>query len=141
MFRWVLRLLYKPKKSLKIHCFGLDYDHPFGLAAGMDKKAEALRGWESIGLAFSEIGGVTMHEQGGNPKPRMFRHGADRALVNRMGFNNPGSEKIVTTLEKLVSKTFQSGPIWGNQKLHHLKRQDSITRPVSSACGRSWMFL
>ena len=64
MFRFALRLLYKPKKSLKIHCFGQDYDHPFGLAAGMDKKAEALRGWESSGLAVSEIGGVTMHEPG-----------------------------------------------------------------------------
>ena len=85
IFRAVLRLLYKPRKPLQTTCFGLYFSHPFGLAAGMDKRAEALRGWESIGLAFSEIGGVTMLEQGGNPKPRMFRHGQDRALVKPNG--------------------------------------------------------
>jgi dihydroorotate dehydrogenase len=89
----------------------MEYNHPFGLAAGMDKRAEALRGWESIGLAFSEIGGVTMLEQEGNPKPRMFRNGRDRALVNRMGFNNPGSEKIAIQLAQAGK---QSIPVWAN---------------------------
>ncbi|MBF55614.1 MAG: dihydroorotate dehydrogenase (quinone) [Euryarchaeota archaeon] len=138
MFRWVLRLLYKPKKSLKIHCFGLDYDHPFGLAAGMDKKAEALRGWESIGLAFSEIGGVTMHEQGGNPKPRMFRHGADRALVNRMGFNNPGSEKIVTTLEKAGK---QNIPVWANLGKSKITPLEEARFDYSTSLKRMWPFV
>ena len=79
---------------MKIHCFGLDYDHPFGLAAGMDKKAEALRGWESIGLAFSEIGGVTMHEQGGNPKPRMFRHGPIGLLLTVWDSTIPVAKRL-----------------------------------------------
>ena len=79
----------------------------------MDKRAEALRGWESIGLAFSEIGGVTMLEQSGNPKPRMFRHGADRSLVNRMGFNNP-SEKVAQQLQRSGPQTNRCGPILAN---------------------------
>ena len=112
LFRGMLRLIYKPKKQLPSTCFGLDFTHPFGLAAGMDKRAEALRGWDSIGLAFAEIGGVTMFEQGGNPKPRMFRHGRDRALVNRMGFNNPGSEKIVQRLHKAGTNHSNLGQPW-----------------------------
>ena len=90
--RLFLKILYKPRISLPIKVFGHQYTHPFGLAAGMDKNAKALIGWETTGLAFVEIGGVTMLEQGGNPKPRMFRAPHAQALVNRMGFNNDGSE-------------------------------------------------
>ena len=71
--RNLLKLMYKPRASLPIELFGHTYVHPFGLAAGMDKNAKALRGWEATGLSFVEIGGVTMLEQAGNPKPRMFR--------------------------------------------------------------------
>ncbi len=111
--RFMLRTLYKPNNSLPIQRFGIDFEHPFGIAAGMDKRAEALRGWESIGLGFSEIGGVTMLEQEGNPKPRMFRHGRDKALVNRMGFNNPGSEKVALRLKK-ARKHNRLIPVWAN---------------------------
>ncbi|MAR94000.1 MAG: dihydroorotate dehydrogenase (quinone), partial [Euryarchaeota archaeon] len=83
-----MRILFKPKKKIPITFLGTTYDHPLGLAAGMDKKAEALRGWENLGLGFIEIGGVTELEQQGNPKPRMFRSDSSNALVNRMGFNN-----------------------------------------------------
>ena len=93
-----LRLAYKPRKSVPVEVFGHVYSHPFGLAAGMDKNAIALRGWESTGLAFIEIGGVTQHRQDGNPKPRMFRADATQALVNRMGFNNIGVNKVVERL-------------------------------------------
>ncbi|MDA8568446.1 dihydroorotate dehydrogenase (quinone), partial [Euryarchaeota archaeon] len=81
--RPVLSLLYKPRKVLPIECFGTTYKHPFGNAAGLDKRAEALRGWDALGLSFIEIGGVTEHEQDGNPKPRMFRASTSKALVNR----------------------------------------------------------
>jgi len=66
----------------------------------MDKFAEAVPVWESLGFGFSELGGVTWHEQPGNPKPRMFRVVEDEALVNRMGFNNPGAEKMALALER-----------------------------------------
>ena len=113
--RGLLRLLYRPKVSIPVTLFGTEYAHPFGLAAGMDKNAKALRGWEATGLSFVEIGGVTMLEQAGNPKPRMFRASQSQALVNRMGFNNDGSEKIQRALKDHVNKYGQPGiPIWVN---------------------------
>jgi len=112
--RSALRLLYKPKE-LEVKRFNMAYKNPFGLAAGMDKRAEALRGWESLGLGFIEIGGVTAEEQPGNPKPRMFRSGSSRALVNRMGFNNPGSENIARKLDQHITRFGQPQvPLWAN---------------------------
>ena len=109
-----LRLVYSPQ-SLPVVRFGLSYRNPFGLAAGMDKKAEAIRGWEALGLGFIEIGGVTAEEQSGNPKPRMFRSGTSKALVNRMGFNNPGSEKIAAKLNAHIMRYGRpSVPLWAN---------------------------
>jgi dihydroorotate dehydrogenase len=83
----------------------MQFPNPLGLAAGMDKKAEAMIGWDQIGFGFIEIGGVTMEEQDGNPKPRMFRSSKHGALVNRMGFNNPGSQKIAQHLAKVRKPT------------------------------------
>ena len=113
--RLPLKILFNPKKKLNTTLFGQDYSHPFGLAAGMDKKAEALIGWETIGLGFIEVGGITQHEQDGNPKPRMFRSSSSRSLVNRMGFNNPGSQKMASTLENHYKKHGKpSVPLWIN---------------------------
>ncbi len=97
--RMFLRLLYKPRK-LESEAFGLKFSNPLGLAAGMDKKADAMQGWENLGFGFIEIGGVTQHEQQGNPKPRMFRSAKHKALINRMGFNNPGSKKMASHLSE-----------------------------------------
>ena len=138
LFRGCLRLLYKPKISLPTSCFGMEYSHPFGIAAGMDKKAEALRGWASIGLAFSEIGGVTMLEQTGNAKPRMFRHGSDRALVNRMGFNNPGSEKIVQQLQRSGSQPI---PVWANLGKSKLTPIEDADMDYSTTMHRLWPYV
>ena len=112
--RKILSLLYRPK-DLPISVFGHQFPHPFGLAAGMDKKAEAINGWQSIGLGFIEIGGITYHEQKGNPKPRMFRCDSSRALINRMGFNNPGALKTQSFLKKYYqNKGRPDVPIWVN---------------------------
>ena len=97
--RMMLRVLYRPRK-VESNCFGMNFSNPLGLAAGMDKKAEAMLGWETLGFGFIEVGGITEHEQSGNPKPRMFRSSKHQALVNRMGFNNPGSEKMSSRLAK-----------------------------------------
>ena len=80
--------------ELPVKLFGLDFPNPLGIAAGIDKNGEAVPAWQSIGFGFSEIGGVTLHDQLGNPRPRMFRATAEKALVNRMGFNNIGAELI-----------------------------------------------
>ncbi len=84
--------------SLPVHLFGLDFPNPVGLAAGMDKNADALSAWAALGFGFSELGAVTRHSQPGNPSPRIFRAIADEAIVNRMGFNNAGAETLAIRL-------------------------------------------
>jgi len=78
--------------ELPIEAFGLRFPNPVGLAAGMDKYAEALPVWPTLGFGFTELGAVTWHPQTGNPLPRLFRAVPDEAIINRMGFNNPGAE-------------------------------------------------
>lgn len=82
-----------------VECFGLRFPNRLGLAAGLDKRAVALPAWEALGFGFCEVGGVTRHAQDGNPRPRMFRAVADRAIVNRMGFNNGGADAMAATLD------------------------------------------
>src|SRR5277367_4520522 len=84
--------------ELPVELFGLKFPNPVGLAAGMDKFAAAVPIWEKLGFGFCELGGATWHAQSGNPPPRMFRAVADEAIVNRMGFNNPGAEVIAEKL-------------------------------------------
>lgn len=83
---------------LPVELSGLKFPNPIGLAAGMDKFAAALPFWERMGFGFCELGGVTLHAQPGNPSPRMFRAPAAGAIINRMGFNNPGAEAFAQTL-------------------------------------------
>jgi dihydroorotate dehydrogenase len=92
-----LAAFYRPA-DLPVELFGLRFPNPAGLAAGMDKKAEAVPVWEALGFGFLELGGVTWHSQPGNPAPRLFRAVTDGALINRMGFNNPGAEAIAAKL-------------------------------------------
>lgn len=89
--------LFAPPE-LPMRSFGLDFPNPVGLAAGMDKQAAAVPVWSALGFGFTELGGVTWHPQPGNPAPRMFRAVADEALINRMGFNNPGAEVLAERL-------------------------------------------
>lgn len=84
--------------SLPVKLFGLDFPNPVGLAAGMDKNAEAVPAWAALGFGFSELGGVTWHAQPGNPLPRIFRAVPERAIVNRMGFNNEGAPALAAKL-------------------------------------------
>ena len=84
--------------DLPVALAGLKFPNPIGLAAGMDKAAAAVPMWERLGFGFAELGGVTRHAQTGNDTPRMFRAVTDRALVNRMGFNNPGAEAMAEAL-------------------------------------------
>ena len=84
--------------QLPIEVFGLKFPNPVGLAAGMDKHAAATPVWEALGFGFVELGGVTWHAQSGNPGPRMFRVASEGALINRMGFNNPGAEAAAAAL-------------------------------------------
>jgi len=83
---------------LSVRAFGLDFPNPIGLAAGFDKDAEVPDAMLRLGFGFVECGSVTPRPQSGNPKPRLFRLGEDRAVVNRMGFNNGGMEAAALRL-------------------------------------------
>ncbi len=83
---------------LRTRLAGLDLPNPVGLAAGLDKNGEALRGLSRLGFGFVECGSVTPRPQPGNPKPRLFRLTEDRAIINRMGFNNAGLEAFAERL-------------------------------------------
>jgi dihydroorotate dehydrogenase len=78
--------------------FGLRFPNPVGLAAGFDKNAIALQGWALLGFGFAEVGTITSRGQPGNPKPRIFRLPAQRAIINRLGFNNEGVDAIASRL-------------------------------------------
>jgi dihydroorotate dehydrogenase len=86
--------------QLPTDVWGLRFPNPVGLAAGMDKHAEALPAWSALGFGFTELGAVTWHAQPGNPEPRVFRAIPDAAIINRMGFNNPGAEAVAETLKE-----------------------------------------
>ncbi len=94
----MLGTLYR-SPELPVKLFNLDFSNPVGVAAGMDKNGVAVPSWQSIGYGFCEIGGVTLHDQPGNPKPRMFRASKDKALINRMGFNNIGAHALQEKLQ------------------------------------------
>jgi dihydroorotate dehydrogenase len=83
------------KPSLALRVFGLPFAHPVGLAAGFDKNGDYLDALGSLGFSHVELGTVTPRPQPGNDKPRMFRMTVDRALINRMGFNNKGVDHLV----------------------------------------------
>ncbi len=86
---------------LSQYLWGLQFNNPIGLAAGLDKNAVAVPFWAAIGFGFVEVGSVSARAWKGNPKPRLFRLPADRALINRMGLNNQGVEKIGARLSRL----------------------------------------
>jgi dihydroorotate dehydrogenase len=86
------RAVTKPQPSLAVHALGLDFPTPFGLAAGFDKEAHGIAGLGALGFGHVEVGTITARPQPGNPRPRLFRLIPDRAVINRMGFNNAGAE-------------------------------------------------
>jgi dihydroorotate dehydrogenase len=88
-------------KSKPIQVLGLEFSGPFGIAAGFDKNAVAVKELGQLGFSHVEIGTVTRHPQSGNPKPRLFRLVKDEALINRMGFNNDGADQVALRLAKL----------------------------------------
>src|ERR1700710_703661 len=93
---------------LRVRALGLEFPGPLGLAAGFDKDARGTRGLAALGFGFVEVGTVTARAQPGNPRPRMFRLTADRALVNRMGFNNAGAAAAAAQLGRA-----RGGPVVG----------------------------
>ena len=83
--------------------FGVRFPAPLGLAAGFDKNATAVDAWGAVGFGYAELGTVTPRPQPGNPAPRLFRLPEDKAILNRMGFNNDGALKVAKNLERKKS--------------------------------------
>lgn len=112
----ILRSVYQinhPK--LRQELFGLVFSNPVGLAAGLDKNGEAIDEMSCLGFGFIEIGTVTPLAQEGNPAPRLFRLPKNKALINRMGFNNDGMVEIGKRIKKRNSRIILGGNIGKNK--------------------------
>lgn len=114
--RWILRSIYTVKNtSLERELWGIRFPNPVGLAAGFDKDARWVDELSCLGFGFVEIGTVTPKPQPGNDKPRLFRLPADEALINRMGFNNQGSEVAAQRLRQKKTHIIVGGNIGKNK--------------------------
>lgn len=100
-FSWVARAVTRPAPHLATTALGLTFESPFGVAAGFDKDVKGAAGLHALGFGHVEVGTLTAIPQEGNPRPRLFRLIPDRAVVNRMGFNNHGAEAAAARLTKL----------------------------------------
>jgi dihydroorotate dehydrogenase len=90
----------KPIAGQRVEAFGLSFPNPVGLAAGLDKNGEFIDALAAFGFGFIEIGTVTPRAQPGNPRPRMFRIVEHEAIINRLGFNNVGVERLVENVRR-----------------------------------------
>ncbi len=109
------KLYYYEHPSLSRTVFGLTFPNPVGLAAGFDKDARVVDRMADLGFGFVEIGTVTPKPQPGNPRPRLFRLPRDRALINRMGFNNEGVGAAVERLKRPRKRIIVGGNIGKNK--------------------------
>lgn len=125
LLHWALLLPFGKKWFRKLYCvedqrlerevFGIRFKNPVGLAAGFDKNAELIDDFTHLGFGFIEIGTLTPKGQPGNPEPRLFRLPKDRALINRLGFNNDGVIDAVQRLKQRKSNIIVGGNIGKNK--------------------------
>lgn len=114
--------------ALKINFAGIEFSNRVGLAAGFDKNAEFFNAFDVFGFSFIEIGTVTPKAQPGNPKPRLFRLPKDKALINRMGFNNKGVDYVVKNLRNRDHKIIIGGNIGKNTLTPNDKAADDYEK-------------
>jgi dihydroorotate dehydrogenase len=107
----IVRRFTRPSVDLGVDTLGLHFDTPFGVAAGLDKDGDAVIGLGALGFGHVEVGTLTAHSQPGNPKPRLFRLIPDRAVINRMGFNNGGAASAARRLARV--RNVQGRPVLG----------------------------
>jgi len=91
----------RARPELAIKLWGTEFSNPIGLAAGMDKDAVAIRGWETLGFGFAELGTITPRPQAGNEAPRLWRVPERRALINRLGFPSEGMEAVAPRINRM----------------------------------------
>src|SRR5882757_5211814 len=100
----IVRAFTRPAAGLEVTTLGQTFASPFGVAAGFDKDAHGIRGLGLLGFGHVEVGTVTALAQPGNPRPRLFRLIPDRAVINRMGFNNVGADAVVPRLRRATTR-------------------------------------
>ncbi len=103
--RLLARRLSPREEVLEVRALGLTFPSPLGVAAGVDKDGSWFEGLGCLGFGFVEVGTITARAQRGNPKPRVFRLRRDRALLNRMGFPNPGAWSLAARLARRRGRT------------------------------------
>jgi len=125
--------------ELPTNVFGMSFNHPLGIAAGFDKKAQALSAWPALGFSWMEYGGITRFPQDGNPKPRMFRANKENALINRMGFNNPGALGVRENLiERKAAGLWPNNPVAANIGRSKKVSNDDAPSDYSSTLDILW---
>lgn len=117
----------KDAETLGIDLLGMHFPNPLGIAAGFDKNGEVPDAMLKLGFGFAEVGTTTPRPQSGNPKPRIFRLQQDRAVINRLGFNNEGHEAMEARLNKRAGKGGIVGVNLGANKDTEDKAADYVT--------------
>ncbi len=110
----IIEYFFAPRLKDLVHAFGLSFPNKVGLGAGFDKNARYLNALQSLGFGAVEIGTVTPVAQEGNPKPRLFRLAQDKALINRMGFNNDGADAVALRLKNFKANQKNKLIVGGN---------------------------
>ncbi|WP_025274768.1 quinone-dependent dihydroorotate dehydrogenase [Haloglycomyces albus] len=119
---WLRRQMQRVNQlQVPVDVCGMTFPNPVGLAAGLDKNAEALAAWPALGFGFAEVGTVTAQAQPGNPSPRLFRLPESQALINRMGFNNDGAHAIARRLAESPKVNCPIGVSIGKTKITPLE--------------------
>jgi dihydroorotate dehydrogenase len=114
--------------------FGLTFKNPFGMAAGFDKNGIVVNQLAALGFGFVEVGTVTFKPQKGNEKPRLFRLPQDQALVNRLGFNNEGTLKVIERLKNLNPKCVLGVNIGKNKEVPNQEAIENYLQSFTPAC-------
>ncbi len=115
VLKFLFLLKIKPWKTIPhqpLKVFGITFPNPVGLAAGFDKSGNYIDALQNLGFGFIEIGTVTPRPQSGNPRPRLFRIPNANAIINRMGFNNPGVDVLISNLQKRKSLGVMRRQYW-----------------------------
>lgn len=102
--KYLPKICFSKPQCNPVNVLGLDFQHPIGLAAGLDKNGDYLDALAKLGFSFIEVGTVTPRPQLGNPLPRLFRIPERQAIVNRMGFNNKGVDALIDSIKKAQYK-------------------------------------
>lgn len=132
--KWLKASFVVKDPSLERTLWGITFPNPVGLAAGFDKDAKYTDELACLGFGFIEIGTVTPRPQPGNPKPRLFRLPADKALINRMGFNNDGAANAANNLRKRNERVIIGGNIGKNKDTTNEKAVEDYEKGFLELC-------